>query len=178
VNRRWTAAGLLAAVSSLWLFAQAALVAPPGRTDTPRIVVTEPYWKNHREDGNLARTVRARRLEKTSESAPARLFEPEIRFRDRQQRDWEVTARQGEMNDPAHTIQLQDDVVVKRSGEATQALVAHTEALEIDYTGNHIRSDAPVRVSFGRWELSASGLRADADSQRVTLLHAVRGKHD
>jgi LPS export ABC transporter protein LptC len=168
-----------AAAASLWLHLHTREQGKPSNPASPQaeLYIKQPRWTVFDQEGHLSRQLQARGLEQWADEEAARLLEPQLYFRDRQQRQWRVQARTGRAYPDNRPLLMQEGVVMRQEPE-NSGLVLKTAYLRIHPRGEAVETEAAVVLRSGNWHFTAEGLRANLDQRRLELLAQVRGVHE
>ena len=179
-SERWTLLGVLAiSVASLWLYLYTGRLTLPTSSTAPQpeITIEQPHWTLFDIQGRTSRLLRATRLEQWAGEDGARLFDPRLRFLDRQRRPWLAQARHGRVHTDDTALFLEQQVVLRRE-QTARGPVIRTGRLHIAQHGDSIETDDAVVLDAGSWHFTSNGLRTDLGKQRLELLAGVRGRHE
>jgi len=106
---------------------------------------------------------------------------PKMIFYNNTDSHWSIVARTAlVLIQPNNSlIHLQDDIEAKESTPNNQQqTIIHTKKLEIDPQKKLARTKEPIEMIQGKQKLSAVGMNADLNSNRITLLSNVRGYYE
>lgn len=143
----------------------------------PDIYIDQADWHLFDLQGRLAKQLQATRVEQWPDEEGARLIQPRLHIRDRQQRSWQIEAEKGWIHPDEGPFLLEQAVVLHQEGTAS-GLNARTERLQISRAGDFLQTDNAVVLDSGNWHFTGVGLRADLGRQRIELLNRVQGIHD
>lgn len=88
---------------------------------------------------------------------------------------WTLTSPAGEVPANQERILLKKPVVMTgQPGTGGDAIKLYTDKLWVDSKRQEIYTDAPLRITQGAHEATATGLRADWTGQSLNLLHDVK----
>jgi len=177
----WVLIGISATtMASLWLFlhsSQRDSMPPLPVSQLPDLYIDQPRWTLFDQQGRLSRQLHARRLEQWAGEEAARLIQPRLHIKDRQQRHWRVHARSGWIYPDNRPFLLEQEVVMHQQPE-NSGLFLQTAQLRIDPIGDSIETDAAVVLRAGSWHFTSKGMRANLGRQQLELLTQVRGIHE
>jgi lipopolysaccharide export system protein LptC len=166
-----------AAAASLWLHTSVRDQASHPASKQPDFYVKQLRWTLFDQEGQLSWQLQARALEQWPQEEAARLSEPRLHFRDRQQRQWHVEARRGEVYPDSRPLLMAGGVRLQQGTDGS-GLTLTTPSLRVDPEGDVVETEATVVLRSGAWHLTSKGMRADLDRQRIALLAQVRGIHE
>lgn len=177
-SQQWIMLGLAVAVAgTFWLYLDNSDrdMLQTGASHLPDLYIDQPHWTLFDPQGRADKHMRAKRLEKWSDEAGARLIEPHLQINDQQQRQWLARARQGRLYPDKASIVLEKQVVLRREPEDS-GLVIKTAQLRIADKGDTVETEAPVELQAGSWHFSSTGLHSSLGRQRLELLGQVQGE--
>ena len=88
-----------------------------------------------------------------------------------------VRANNGNLLSGNETLYLYGEVNVQRYNRSILATQVFTEELWVQPNANIAHTDKPVKIVHESGEINAVGIVADLGSNKVELLHQVRGKY-
>jgi LPS export ABC transporter protein LptC len=121
------------------------------------------------EDGQPLYRLHASRIEQAQPAANVFLAEPHLAYRPNAGSEWTLAAERGVLEPAARVLQLYGSVQAQGSGTAEQPLAIRTERLAIDMLQQHVSSDAPVAIDWGRLRLTARGLQINLKAGTLRL---------
>ncbi|MDH5711825.1 MAG: LPS export ABC transporter periplasmic protein LptC [Gammaproteobacteria bacterium] len=127
------------------------------------------------EAGEPSYTLRARRMEHYNDNQYARLDQPFIEFRQKDQH-WLISARNGEIDDDSQLITLRDDVVLQQQGKENPIRL-ETQHLEIDTRAQLAKSTETVSIIQKEFNLKSEGMILDNATGQLELLREVEGNY-
>ena len=174
---------MLLAGASIWLLLS---LRNSLRSSGPNVPQGPPVYLEHfvatRMNAQGARlySLSGPHLRELAHNRGTEVSNPQIEtFRDTNQRDWKITARQGWLSPDHSLLILKGQVVGQRSPTARQSAVTlNTEQLLYRPDRHLVTSPVEVELSSATGWLKGSGLLAYLDSRKVRLLHDVRAQYD
>jgi LPS export ABC transporter protein LptC len=90
---------------------------------------------------------------------------------------WHLTALRGQMAEDSRIVELEGDVIMIGSRNSLpDPAIVRTERLTLDTSAQLARTEEPVTVGFGAYELAARGLQADLKAETLRLESEVNGR--
>jgi len=176
----WMLIGIsAAAAASLWLYLHSSQrdSMPHPVSQQAELYIDQPRWMLFDRQGRLSRQLQAQRLEQWANEEAARLIQPQLTIKDRQQRQWRVHAGTGWIYPDNRPFLLEQEVVMHQEPE-NSGLFLKTTRLRIEHNGDSVETDAAVVLRAGSWHFTAEGMRANLGQQQLELLTQVRGIHE
>ena len=169
----------MATAASFWLYMHTGQrdSMPYAAAQQADLTIRQPSWTLFDRQGKVFRQLHAQRLEQWAGEEAARLIQPQLSFKDRQQRHWRVHARSGRIYPDNRPFLLEQEVVMHQEPE-NSGLVLTTTRLRIEHKGDSVETDAPVVLRAGNWRFTSTGMRANLAQQQLELLAQVRGIYE
>jgi len=169
----------MAAAASFWLYMHTGQrdSMPYAAAQQADLTIRQPHWTLFDQHGDISTQLHAQRLEHWAGEQAARLIQPRLSIRDRQQRLWRVHARSGRIYPANQPLLLEQEVIMRQEPE-NDGLLLQTTRLRIDRNGDSVETDEAVVLQAGSWHFTATGMRANLSRQRLELLAQVRGIHE
>lgn len=173
----WLLAAL--AVATWWL-------AGPGRPDAepaaaaaatqPGYYVRDALLEQTDEAGRLELRLAAARAQQDPPSGEVDVETIRVDYFPADRAPWEIHADRGRLPREATHVHLAGDVTLEGTAEGERAApVVRTDTLTLDVTRSVARTDDEVRIEFGPHAVTAQGLTADLEADRLELLADVDG---
>lgn len=90
---------------------------------------------------------------------------------------WLLTAQHGYIPNDSRVVNFSDAVNIEPQGkQVTMPMTLQTDALSIDTQNNQATAPGKVTIRMNQQQLTAVGLKADLQNQKVHLLSQVRGE--
>jgi len=129
------------------------------------------------DDGRALYTLNAGRIQQTASTGLVKMMVVRMRLRDSENKEWKLSAEEGQMPQDASKVELFGDVRVAGLLPGTdQDAEIRTRLLSFDTRQEIVSTHAPVTLSFSGRELKANGLVASLKDRRVKLessVHAI-----
>lgn len=172
---------LAAAAVATWLLTggdREAAESDPDRSDfASGYYMLDAVVTGTSEDGSVLYRLRAAEAAQREAGSPVQLREVELSYSPTAEIPWSVTARTGVLESGTRRLVLEGAVRAvsepNSSGEVTELT---TEYLEFDPRDKSARTDQRVTIRIGERSLSATGMLALLQEDRVELKSNVSGK--
>ena len=135
--------------------------------------------KQYNASGELHYKLSASRLTHYPHNQTALIESPLVNFYNDQQAPWVAKSRSGLLREESESLILSGQVTISQDplpAEKLPWLIA-SEQLTLYPKQNTILTTAPVAISGEQQYISAIGMHANTQSQRIKLLKQVRGQH-
>ncbi len=136
--------------------------------------LTEPRGTTYRANGEVAyhwQATRANRLH----NGEVLLYHPLYRGLKAGDKNWTAAAERGTLAADGQTLDLTQDVLVKDFIHEATIL---SPTLTLNMADNLIHTDSPVRFTAPQAVMTAVGMRADMNAERLEFLADVRGVYE
>jgi lipopolysaccharide export system protein LptC len=128
-------------------------------------------------DGRELYTLHAARIEQRASDGSVSLRNVTLDYAPASETPWTAVADEGSIPAAADVIELEGNVRLRRTGPADAApLQIDTTQLELDVRERIARTDATVDVVQGADTLTATGLEADLQGEKLKLRSKVRAR--
>ena len=144
----------------------------PARHDQQREqVLPQTYAEQTRsltfdEHGVLADIMEAASVRHFEQRDESLLEEPRFYSHNRDDKTWSATARRGTLRPGKEVLTLEQDVVLTNDASGGEL---KTQAMTIRLAEKIAYSDVPVEITEGRNRISADGMRANLERERVEM---------
>jgi len=126
------------------------------------------------EDGTTRYTLRAERIEQRVKEGGFGLWGIDLRLNDPEGTPWLVRAREGSIPEDRSHIQLVGDVSARREKEVPD-LSIHADSMRLLTEARIAETDSLVTIKFGQQQVTARGMRAYFNEDRLQLQSEVNG---
>lgn len=96
----------------------------------------------------------------------------------RDQIQWKIVSKLGELKKNPSMFTLHGDVVVKRESTDSSPIIMRTEAISILTDDNEVRTDKPIEIVAQTWRLRSIGLQSSLNEGKLNLLSGVTGRFE
>jgi len=96
----------------------------------------------------------------------------------RDQIQWKIDSKLGELKKNPSIFTLHGNVVVKRESNEGPPVTMRTEEISILTDDNEVRTDKPVEIVAQTWQLRSIGLQSSLNEGKLNLLSAVTGRFE
>ncbi len=170
------------AASSVWLLREVRSTleaGAPARIETPPLVVDRYLARAMDPDGRPEYTLEGPRFIEQPAGRGSHLERPRLTLYRNRAPAWTIDAEEAWVSPDGDLIRLEAGVVARRSGSAGQhPLVITTREVLVEPGTGLAETAAPARLETPGAELTAVGVRAFLDQDRIHLLSQVRGFYD
>ncbi|MEO0998926.1 MAG: LPS export ABC transporter periplasmic protein LptC [Pseudomonadota bacterium] len=171
-------AGLLAAAAASWVASRGEGPEQAGETIVPAssagYYVRDAIVRGSGDDGRFLYSIRAGAAAENPDGGTIELNEVAISYGAADEVPWQITADRGSVSDDLEAVTLSGNVIAESLGETPAALV--TETLTVEPQRYRASTDARVTISVGERSISATGMLAFLDEDRIELRSNVRGR--
>ncbi|WP_166254081.1 LPS export ABC transporter periplasmic protein LptC [Marinobacter salicampi] len=141
--------------------------------------VVQGRYLSFDEQGNLAAIIESPRIEQFESRGVATMMSPKASVYDENSESpWTITAERGEVLQGKDILQLEQDVLVRRTLEDGREGTLATETLTLDNQGRTAYTSAPVVITDQHSVTRAVGMRAWLDDRVVELQSQVEGRYE
>lgn len=145
-------------------------VTDPGYTATDaEIIQTGP-------DGQPLYRLQARRVEQSQAGTEIHVVEPRLTYQQGSGPEWSLRADTGVLPPDADRADLAGSVYAVATRPDTAPLEIRTDRLGVDMDRQLVTTADPVRIAWGRDQVTAVGLRADLKADTLRLESRVHGE--
>ncbi len=170
--------GLLAAAAGSWVISRGERPEETGEAIVPAssagYYVREAVVRGSGDDGRFLYAIRAGAAAENPDSGTIELSDVAISYGAADEVPWQITADRGSVSDDLEAVTLSGNVVAESLGETRAALA--TDTLTVEPQRYRARTDARVTISVGERSISATGMLAFLDEDRIELRSNVRGR--
>lgn len=187
LNRPWPRAlallaSLLVLASLLWQSDQARepddIRELRGPSEPDSFVVGGKFY-SFNEGGQLTTLIESPRVEQFESRRAATMIAPKaVVFDEESGIPWTLTAASGEFLQDRNVIQLEEDVVVRRTLASGREATLVTDRLTLDNDERIVHTDAPVVLTDQLSTTRAVGMKAWIDERILELQSQVEGIYD
>ncbi|MCW9012647.1 MAG: LPS export ABC transporter periplasmic protein LptC [Gammaproteobacteria bacterium] len=168
------------ALLSIWLqdaFQKTPIVQPEKDEHFPDYFMENFTITNMDENGQVAYSIQAKKLEHFADDNSAEIIEPFIEFKDRKG-DWTISAERAHFLGQQNIIHLYEKVHIIRAGSNTRSpLSIETNYLVINADSQIAQTDKPAHIKTRDSELDTVGMVFDNRQGILKLLSRVRGTY-
>ena len=128
------------------------------------------------EDGAVLFRVWTDRAEQQRDNNSVELIRQRLLYGPPDQLPWELEARRGHIPPDAGIITLSGNVVARSGDEPENRTTIRTEKLDIYSATRQATTEEKVAIEYNGRILNATGMEADFEANRLSLLSNVNGK--
>lgn len=150
--------------------------AAVAQADQPRYTLRAAQWRRFDAQGRLEFEGRAQSIEYFDDES-ARLAQFELTAFGASGEPWTATAPEGFAPVGAKRLRLSGGVDGQGRWPDQEPLSFRTEELWLDSTAQRLETEAPVQVRSATRQVDARGLRVEAQTRQIALLHDVKMRY-
>jgi lipopolysaccharide export system protein LptC len=178
--RHAAAAVLMAVAAGLLIWrgqdASAPAGAAAGAIADPGYIATDAEIIQTGPDGQPLYRLQARRVEQSQAGTEIHVVEPRLTYQQGSGPEWSLRADTGVLPPDADRADLTGSVYAVATRPDAVPLEIRTDHLGIDMDRQLVTTSDPVRIAWGRDQVTAVGLRADLKADTLRLESRVHGE--
>jgi len=147
--------------------------AEPGHN--PDAFVTNGRYRTFREDGHLSSLLVSPRAVHYPHDNSGHLQSPQIQLFPQDGQPWHAESEEGLLDFNSDIAILRKNVRLQSLGDSPQASTLETDELTLNNRTRFITTDQPVKITSPQGEVTAIGMDAYVDEERMILKSHVKG---
>jgi len=141
----------------------------------PDAFVTNGRYRTFREDGQLSSVLTSPQAVHYPHDNSGHLQNPQIQLFPRDGQPWHAESEEGLLDFNSDIATLRKNVRLQSLGDSPQASTLETEKLTLNNRTRFITTDQPVKITSQQGEVTAIGMDAYVDEERMILKSHVKG---
>lgn len=135
--------------------------------------------RHFNRDGRLSHELSAPRIDYFLDAQTSQMQQPQIRLAPADGQLWQLSATLANANHASDTLWLQQDVrLIRPAPDGAPTLQMTTDQLNVNLLGRTADTDGDVKFTSPGGQVTATGLRANLDTEQLELLANVQGHYE